>query len=117
MSQPANVTATAISSTTIQVTWEAISSIDDEITITQYEVEYNQSVFSMIPTLASVFVASVTFNVNLTGLQEYVEYSIRVRAYSRVGPGPYSDVVMESTLQDCKCLFNFVLCVTNRINY
>lgn len=102
MSPPGNVTATAVSSTTIQVTWEEISSIDNEITITQYEVEYNQSTFSMIPTSTSVIENSMTFNVNLTGLQEYVEYSIQVRAYSRVGPGPYSDVVMETTLQDCK---------------
>ena len=108
MSPPGNVTATAIFSTTIQVTWEEISSIDNEITITQYEVEYNQSAFGMIPTSTSVIINSMTFNVNLTGLQEYVEYSIQVRAYSRVGPGPYSDVVMETTLQDCKkSLFSF----------
>ena len=45
-------------------------------------------------------VNSTTLTVDLTGLKEDVEYSIRVRAYTSVGAGPYSDVVMERTQQD-----------------
>ena len=38
---------------------------------------------------------------NLTGLEEYVEYNITVRAYTSEGPGPYSDPpVTERTLTD-----------------
>ena len=38
---------------------------------------------------------------NLTGLEEYVEYNITVRAYTIEGPGPYSDSpVTERTLED-----------------
>ena len=36
----------------------------------------------------------------LTSLEEYVEYNISVRAYTSVGPGPYSDPVTERTLED-----------------
>ena len=36
----------------------------------------------------------------LTGLQEYVEYNISVRAYTSVGAGPYSDRVAERTSED-----------------
>ena len=39
---------------------------------------------------------------NLTGLEEYVEYNISVRAYTSVGPGPYSDPVTERTNSDSK---------------
>ena len=39
---------------------------------------------------------------NLTGLEEYVEYNISVRAYTREGPGPYSDPVTERTNADGK---------------
>ena len=36
----------------------------------------------------------------LTGLEEYVEYNISVRAYTSAGPGPYSDGVVERTETD-----------------
>ena len=36
----------------------------------------------------------------LTELLEYVEYSIRVRAYTSEGPGPYSDDVIQRTEED-----------------
>ena len=42
--------------------------------------------------------------VDLTGLKEYVVYSIRVRAYTSVGAGSYSDVVMETTQLDGTCM-------------
>ena len=39
-------------------------------------------------------------NITLTGLQEYVEYNISVRAYTSVGAGPYTDGVVERTFED-----------------
>ena len=36
----------------------------------------------------------------LTGLQEFTEYTISVRAYTSVGPGPYSEEVTNRTFQD-----------------
>ena len=103
-SPPNNVAAISISPTAIQVTWSEIPAIDRNGIITQYEVEYNQSAFSGATMYNTTTVDSSTFTVDLTGLEEYVEYSIRVRAYTSVGAGPYSDVVIERTQQDCKCL-------------
>ena len=37
----------------------------------------------------------------LGGLQEYVEYNITVRAYTSVGPGPFSPGVDNWTFEDC----------------
>ena len=47
--------------------------------------------------------------VYLTGLEENVEYSIRVRAYTSVGAGPYSDLVNVTTNEDCKNYYKNVL--------
>ena len=40
------------------------------------------------------------YKVLLIELHEYVEYFIRIRAHTDVGPGPYSDVVNVTTEQD-----------------
>ena len=63
-------------------------------------MEYNQFTFDSVPTTENMIVNS-TMAV-LTGLQEYVDYSIRVRAYTGVGPGPYSDVMNVTTNEDGK---------------
>ncbi len=36
----------------------------------------------------------------LTGLEENLEYNVSVRAYTSVGPGPYSPEDMEITFED-----------------
>ena len=82
------------------MSWDLVPTIDQNGVITQYEVEYNQTTFSEISMYNTTIVNSTTLLVDLTGLEEYVVYSIRVRAYTSVGAGPYSDVVMERTQQD-----------------
>ena len=42
----------------------------------------------------------------LTGLEEYVEYNISVRAYTRAGSGPHSDPVTKMTDMDSKGEFD-----------
>ena len=95
-----NVTVVNITSTSIMLIWEEVPAIDQNGVITQYEVEYNQSTFDSVPATQNKIVNS-TMTV-LTGLEEYVDYSIKVRAYTSVGSGPYSDVVTERTQEDCK---------------
>ena len=97
-SPPSNVTTAALSSTSIQVNWTEVPAIDQNGIIVEYEVEYNQSTFDSVPAIQNMIVNS-TMAV-LTGLQEYVNYSIRVRAYTSVGPGPYSDDVIQRTEED-----------------
>ena len=99
-SPPENVNAVNISSTSVQVSWDPVPPIDQNGVITQYEVEYNQTTFSEVSMYNTTTVNSTTLMVDLTGLEEYVVYSIRVRAYTSVGAGPYSDVVMERTQED-----------------
>ena len=101
------MTAVNISSTTIRVSWQPLLAIDQNGVITQYEVEYNQTTFSEVSMYNTTTVNSPTLMVDLTGLEEDVVYSIRVRAYTSAGAGPYSGAVMERTQEDCM----FCLCV------
>ena len=109
---PSNVNATAISSTAIQVTWERVPSIAENGIITQYEIEFNQTTFDEVSMSNVTTVNSSTFEVVLSGLEEYVEYFIRVRAYTNEGAGPYSDVINETTFQDRR--FSYAI---HHINY
>ena len=99
-SPPVTVSAENISSTSIRVSWGEVPAIDQNGVITQYEVEYNQSTFDSVPATQNVIVNS-TMAV-LTGLEEHVEYSIQVRAYTSQGPGPYSNAIYVTTDEDGK---------------
>ena len=64
-----------------------------------YEIKYEplecDSIIEYVNTTGPVLMMT------LSGLEEYVEYNITVRAYTSEGPGPYSDPpVTERTLED-----------------
>ena len=95
---PQNVQATAISSTEIMVTWDEIPGLDQNGIITEYEVQIQPLDF---PADLSVNLLTTTnLSILVTDLEEYISYSIEVRAYTSVGPGPYSDPVSERTFED-----------------
>ena len=97
---PFNVQAQALTSSSIQVTWDEVPVRQQHGTITNYEVEYKQETYSSVDNVQSMSVTSPTLMVNLTLLHEYTEYFIRVRAYTSVGPGPYSIEISATTLED-----------------
>ena len=98
---PQNVTATVISSTEVMVSWKEVPAIHQNGEITTYEIEH-------VP--LEIYGEEITTNTSngsvlmmvLTGLEEYVEYNISVRAYTSVGPGPYSDTITERIDADRK---------------
>ena len=97
---PRNVETFALSSTEIMVTWVEVDAIDENGIIINYEVQYQPLQFTN--TLDTISINTTSLSENITSLQEYVEYNISVRAYTSVGPGPYSDPVTERTLEDRK---------------
>ena len=97
---PDNVQVFISSSTAILVAWDLVLGIDRNGIITQYEVEFSQSTFSEISTSNLTTTNGSVQMVELEGLEEYVEYSLRVRAYTSVGPGPFSVTVVNRTLED-----------------
>ena len=95
-----NIVTSAVSSTEIEVSWEEVPAINENGVITVYEVLYTP----LMTFEGQISTNTSQLNITLTGLQEYVEYNISVRAYTSVGPGPYSDGVVERTFEDGKLL-------------
>ena len=92
---------TAVSSTEIDVSWEEVPAIDQNGVITMYQVQFEPLVtFEGQISTNSVNVTNASLSVTLTGLEEYVEYNISVRAYTSAGPGPYSDGIIKRTNTD-----------------
>ena len=99
---PANVTANVTSSTSMTVTWESVPDIHQNGIITQYEVQYSTE--SAFGGTATVITPASNMTINLAGLEEYTEYSIRVSAHTVVGAGSFSQPLIATTHEDGKTL-------------
>ena len=100
---PDNVMVTVMSSTEINVTWDRVPAINQNGIITMYEVQYEplETFGEQIQTLTVNATAQI-MAVTLIDLQEFVNYTVAVRAYSRVGEGPYSVGVTAMTFEGSK---------------
>ena len=108
-SPPANVVAMTASSTSIDVMWYEVPPIDQNGVIMAYEITYTPlENFTGVIGINSTNVSGSDLSVSLVGLQEYVNYSIQVRAYTSEGPGPYSTPVIQLTLEDSKSWNNYL---------
>ena len=98
-SSPVNVESEVLSSTSIRVSWEEVSSIDQNGIIMMYEV-----LFEPLETFGDIVIPSTInttlFGVVATDLRAYVNYNISVRAYTSVGAGPYSDPISNRTREE-----------------
>ena len=102
-SPPENVTVVVNSSTTIEVRWDIVPPIDQNGIITMYEVMYQPlETFNRNISTQTMNISGAEISVFLIELQEFVNYTISVRAYTSVGAGPYSDEITMLTLQDGK---------------
>ena len=101
---PANITANVTSSTSLTVTWKSVPDIHQNGIITQYKVQYfTESAFGGTVTVVTPASNKTT---DLTGLEEYTEYSIRISAHTVVGAGPFSQPLIATTHEDGKTLDN-----------
>ncbi len=96
---PENVTGHNKSSTSIVVTWDDVPAADQNGIILTYTITYES--------LAENHNGNVTVNypaqqTTLTGLREYVNYSITVFASTVKGDGPDSSPIIVITDQDSK---------------
>ena len=90
------------------MTWEEVLAIDENGIIISYEIQFEPLEFTSV--LMTDTINTTNLSAVITGLQEYVEYNMSVRAYTIIGPGPYSDPVTERTLEDRK-LINIMIVV------
>ena len=94
--------ATANSSTTIVVMWHDVPPIDQNGVITMYEVIYTPS--EDFGGAIGTRTTNVTgLSVLLMDLEENVNYSISLLAYSSAGSGPNSVPVIILTYEDGRC--------------
>ena len=100
---PQNVQALTISSTEIVVTWDPVREIERNGIIGRYEVQFNQSALSEISQVNFMETEATNLMLLLQNLQEFVEYSIAVRAYTSIGAGPFSPAVNNQTFEDGEC--------------
>ena len=89
---PINITLTPISSTQILVTWEEPPLSDKNGVITTYDISISPSNGQLIQVEATLL--TYTFR----NLNHLTNYSVRVRARTLPGPGPYCDPVTATTL-------------------
>ncbi len=73
----------------LSVTWNMVPDIDQNGIITLYEVSY-QPMEDYNNTVLLQNTTDLSRSLFLTGLHEYANYSVQVRAYTSVGPGDYS---------------------------
>ena len=98
---PPNVVPTTISSTEILVSWDEVPEIDQNGVIILYDVQY-EPLMTFGGELMTMTMNTSNTSIVLGGLQEYVQYNISVRAYTSVGPGPFSPGVDNRTFEDGK---------------
>ena len=82
------------SPTSINVMWDEVPAIDQNGIITMYEVMYTPlNTFGGQISANTTSVSGSELMVTLSYLQEFVNYSISVRAYTSAGQGPESTVI------------------------
>ena len=93
---PTITEAMVISPTEIEMSWNEVIPIDQNGIIIMYEVDYQPAQVFNEPMTVDVMNTTNT-TILLTNLQESVQYNITVRAYTRIGPGPFSSHVLSFT--------------------
>ena len=82
------------------MTWNEVPVMEQNGIIVAYEVEYNQTTFTSVD--KSQLKSLTDLHVTLSGLEENTEYTVRVRAYTAPGPGPFSNAATSITNQSSK---------------
>ncbi len=92
----------AVESTSSNISWEEVELLDRNGAIIMYDVLYQPlETFNNFIENETVVIGSER-TVTLNGLEEFVSYTIFVRAYTSIGPGPYSIGVTFTTLEEGK---------------
>ena len=95
----------SLSSKSISVTWDEVPEADQNGIITSYNISYHSLMENHRNSTAVDYPGR---QVNLTGLKEFVNYSITVFASTKIGDGPASDPVYVKTAEDSE-YFLFVI--------
>ena len=100
----APVVSTSPDQRSINVSWEMLECQDRHGNITMYEVRYTDLNFGENVNQTLNTSSGDELSLVVSGLEEFANYTIEVRAYTAVGPGPYSSPIDVQTLPDSKCV-------------
>ena len=90
-SLPSTVVVFSTSPSSIQVAWEEVPERDRNGIIIMYEIEYWK--MGDQDNSNNITVGPAVLSLVLNGLEDFQIYVVRVRAYTVVGAGPYSEPV------------------------
>lgn len=102
-SSPTNVTAQAISSSSILVRWLPVPKIHRNGIIRGYKIQYQGSRnidSTLLPQLYKYIEDNNTQHTTLTDLKSFSTYHLAISAYTSAGDGLYSDIVSITTKED-----------------
>ena len=102
-----------LSPTMIRVAWKEIPPIDRNGIVTNYEVLYEP----LRDDLTAESVNTTDVFLILVELEEFVHYSISVRAYTSVGPGPYSISITNQTEEHGKVTTAWLPNIAYHLNF
>ncbi len=93
-----------ITARSLVVNWSEIAEIDQNGNIIVYEIRLIplNTFDGHLETDYLNTTNSSSLEVMLDNLQEYVQYSVGIRAYTSVGAGPFSPELVQRTLEDGK---------------
>ena len=89
---------------------------DSHGNITMYEVHYVSSDFGDYVNQTLSTLSGDETSIEIDGLEEFANYTLKMRAYTMVGPGPYSNLMNILTLPDCKDMC-VIICVCMCVTY
>ncbi|XP_022783170.1 uncharacterized protein LOC111323973 [Stylophora pistillata] len=96
---PSNFTVSATSSTSVTGSWQLPPGNSRNGIIKGFKLFYKRKDSSGLGTILPINNES-SLNINVTGLNKYTEYEFQVLAFTSVGDGPKSSVVVERTKED-----------------
>ena len=97
---PSKFTLTVRSSTSITASWQLPPADSRNGIITGFKLFYKKKGSLGLPTALNITILTK----DVAGLEKYTEYEFQVLAYTSVGDGPSSPVVVERTKEDGKSL-------------
>jgi len=77
--------------------------------IIQYEVQYSVNSTTSLVNFTDTLMGTVE------GLSPHTIYTLQIRAYTRVGAGPFGDEITLETLPECKIATAVLLYLSNNI--
>ena len=80
--------------------WEEVPAIDQNGIVIEYEVLFEPLETFGGQLMSETLINSTELFICLVELQEFVNYSISVRAYTSAGPGLYSERILAMTQED-----------------